>query len=250
KIASTQAKPDGLLEVPPGQTLSFLRPLPITALWGVGDKTRQALARLGILTVGDLADCPEATAVRAIGPAAAAHLMALARGQDDAPVVPEREEKSLGAEVTFDTDLPPGPELRRALLGLVVKATSRLRAQGLVCRTVGLKVRTSDFATFSRSRTLDSPVDSSQAVMAQVERLLAAVDLHGLPVRLIGVRLEGLAPSQGQAVQLTLDQVAGPQAPAAHRAAEVAADRVRQRFGDQAVTPATLVADTPSRNYD
>jgi DNA polymerase-4 len=241
KIASTRAKPDGLLEVPPDQTLAFLRPLPINALWGVGAKTEAALARLGIVTVGDLADSPLPTLVRAIGQANAMHLRAMANGQDNAPVVPERDEKSLGAEVTFDTDLPRGPELRRALLQLVERSTQRLRAQGLMCRTVGLKVRTSDFTTVSRARTLDSPVDSAKAVLAVAESLLAAVNLHGLPVRLIGVRLENLVQGEGQAVQLTLDQAAGPREPAALRAAEAAADQVRLRFGPKAVRPGTLV---------
>jgi DNA polymerase-4 len=145
KIASKLAKPDGLLEVPPDQVEAFLRPLPVGSLWGVGPKAQAALRRLGIATIGDLADTPDALAIRALGSSAGAHLLALARGQDDEPLAVARAEKSIGTETTFDHDLPPGEEVRRAVIRLADKAAWRLREAGLACRTVSVKVRSADF---------------------------------------------------------------------------------------------------------
>jgi DNA polymerase-4 len=236
KIASERAKPDGLVEVPPDKTLAFLHPLPMSALWGLGPKTAATLTSLGLATIGDLAKSRDESIVRAIGPAAAAHLLALARGRDDAPVEPARAEKSVGAEETFERDLPWGDDLRREVLRMADKAAHRLRRAGLACQTVSIKLRTADFKTFSRSRTLASPTDQTKAVNAVAQSLLAGLVPVGGRVRLVGVRLEGLSERSGRPVQLALDQAeeAGPEI-------DRIADQIRRRFGDGSLTIGTLI---------
>ncbi|MDR2567028.1 MAG: DNA polymerase IV [Bifidobacteriaceae bacterium] len=236
KIASERAKPDGLVDVPANQTLAFLHPLPMSALWGLGPKTAATLGSLGLATIGDLAKSPDEQIVRAIGQAAAAHLLALARGMDHAPVEPHREEKSIGAEETFEHDLPWGDGLRREVLRMADKAAHRLRRADLLCQTVSIKLRTADFKTFSRSRTLASPTDQTKTVNAVAQSLVAALVPVGGHVRLVGVRLENLVGRAGQPIQPALDQADG-EGPGIDRIA----DQVRRRFGDGSVTIGTLI---------
>lgn len=238
KIASTQAKPDGLIEVAPEATEQFLRPLGLEVLWGAGAKTREALARLGITTVGDLADAPDHLVSRAIGGAMAAHLQVLARGEDQAAVTVQHTDKSLGAETTFDQDLLPGKAVRQSLVGLVERSAHRLRRKSLVCRTVAVKLRRADFSTVSRSRTLDQPTASTKTILAVAIDLLGAIDTLGQPIRLIGVRLENLAPSAVVGRQETLDQTLGPD-----KSADQVSDQIKRRFGEDAVGPGSLVAE-------
>jgi DNA polymerase-4 len=235
KIASAQAKPDGLLEVPADQTVQFLRPLPVAALWGVGPAAQAALDRLGVVSVGDLADSPDQLVARAIGEAGAARLLALARGVDDSPVTPRRPEKSISAEATFERDLPRrGPELRRSVIQLADKTAWRLRQAGLMCRTVGVKLRTADFKTRSRSRTPEAPTDSTKAITGLALQLLEADWAPG-PIRLAGVRLENLVGRSGLPLQMTLDQ--GHTEPAE---LDRVRDQVRRRFGGDSLRPGTL----------
>ena len=240
KIASTLAKPDGLMVVEPQATEEFLRPLDLGVLWGVGAKTRQSLTRLGLRTVGDLADAPDFHVARALGQAAAAHIQAMARGQDDSPVQPVHLEKSVGAETTFQTDLPAGEEVRRALIGLVERSTRRLRRRQMACRTVAVKLRRTDFSTVSRAHTLDQPTDSTKTIQAAAETLLDAIDTRGQAIRLIGVRLENLSPRHNLGVQDTLDAAASPP-----KSADQVKDQIKDRFGEAAVGPATLVESGP-----
>lgn len=130
KLGSTRAKPDGLLVVPPGQVLDFLHPLPVDALWGVGERAAEALRRLGLTTVGDLAEAPVSMLRRAVGAASATHLHELAWGRDPRRVSSEHVDKSIGAEVTFDVDVADPQEIRRTLLALSAKVGVRLRAPG------------------------------------------------------------------------------------------------------------------------
>src|SRR6185312_4474140 len=144
KIASTHAKPDGLLLVPDADTLAFLHPLPVGALWGVGAKTGEVLARLGIRTVADVAHTPQAALHRVLG-ATGDHVHRLAWGIDDRAVTPERVEKSIGAEETFEKDVDDDQVLHRELLRLAYRTAARLRAGGLRAGTIALKLRYSDF---------------------------------------------------------------------------------------------------------
>ena len=241
KLASSHAKPDGVLLVPRSATTDFLRSLPVGALWGVGERTETALARWGIRTVAELADMDVTTVQRAVGKVAGAHLHDLAWGRDPRPVSPGRVEKSAGAEVTFSSDVSDLSVVEAKVRELADTCASRLRRNGWVGRTIAIKVRTADFRTLSRSRTLDSPTDVGREVYLAARELLAAVDLGGLPVRLIGVRVEGLSPTAESVRQPTLDEAAGG-ASEARREAERAMDGVRARFGRQAITAGPVAA--------
>jgi DNA polymerase-4 len=238
KLASRLAKPDGLLVVPADGVLEFLHPLPLSALWGVGTRTAQVLRRLGCATVADVAGTPLPTLRRAVGAASAQHLHELANGRDDRRVVPDLPEKSVGAEETFARDVADRAVLRRELLRLVERATAALRHRGLRGRTIVLKIRYIDFTTIRRSRTLTDPTDSAHAVYAVVTELLDTHLPRGMPVRLLGVRVEQLL-RDAAGEQLTLD---GGSATAHWPDAERAADAARSRFGSAAVRPATLLS--------
>jgi len=243
KLASTRAKPDGLLVVPADLALDFLHPLPVDALWGVGDRTAEVLRRLGLRLVRDVAHAPAGMLRSALGEAAAAHLHALAWGRDPRPVTPEHVEKSIGAETTFDEDVADPDVIRRTLLALAGKTAARLRATGQAGRTVSIKVRLSDFKTLNRSRTLPGPTDVTREIFSTAWGLFEALR-PGDRIRLIGVRVEGLGASGGQPRQLALGE---PER--GWREAERAADAAVARFGRSAVRPASLLS-APERESD
>lgn len=246
KLASTFAKPDGMLLVPRDSTVPFLRTLPVEALWGVGEQTRAALARWGISTVAELADSDVSLVQRAVGSAAGAHLHDLAWGRDPRPVRPGRPEKSIGAESTFGRDQRDLDVVESRLRTLADECGGRLRKQGLVARTVSIKVRTSDFRTLTRSRTLLTPTDVGRELFLVGRELLAAVDLRGLAVRLVGVRAEGLSSAASTPVQPTFDDLGSPaETREARAAAEHAMDEVRERFGRSAIGAGVASARTP-----
>ncbi|MFI7488305.1 DNA polymerase IV [Micromonospora echinaurantiaca] len=244
KLGSTRAKPDGLLVVPAGRVLEFLHPLPVAALWGVGERAAEALRRLGLNTIGDLAEAPLGMLRRAVGEASATHLHELAWGRDPRRVSPEHVEKSIGAEVTFDADVADPLEIRRALLALAEKVGARLRRAGQVGRTVSLKVRLTDFRTVNRSRTLAVPTDTAREVFDTVWALYTALD-PGDRIRLVGVRVEGLAGAAGAPRQLTLG---APER--GWREAEAAADAAAARFGRSVIGPASLLGGRDVRRNE
>ena len=236
KLASTRCKPDGLLVVPAAGVVAFLHPLPVAALWGVGEKTEAVLGRLGLRTVGDLARTPESTLVRALGPALGAHLSALAWGRDERHVVPHEPDRSIGAEETFSSDVDDPEVVRRELLRLAERTAARLRATGQVGRTVSIKVRFADFTTITRSRTLSEPTDVGRQIYETARALYDALGLERARLRLVGVRVEGIADADGQPHQLELgERTVG------WREAEQAVDRASLRFGAGSVRPAVLV---------
>jgi len=239
KLASARCKPDGLLVVPPADVVTFLHPLPVEALWGVGEKTAELLRRLGLHTVGDLARTREETLQRALGPAAGAHLSALAWGRDERRVVPGEPEKSIGAEETFGRDVDDAEVVLRELLRLSERTAARLREQSVAARTVSIKVRFADFATITRSRTLRLPTDTGREVYDTARQLFEALGLQRARLRLVGVRAEGLVPAERAPRQLALGEREH-----GWREAEQAVDRAARRYGAGAVRPATLV-DSP-----
>ena len=241
KLASSHAKPNGVLLVPRAATVDFLHSLPVGALWGVGEKTADALARWGIRTVAELAHTDPMALQRAVGQANGRHLMDLAWGRDPRPVEPLHEEKSIGAETTFREDTADVALIEARVLALADQCGSRLRERGLSARTVAVKVRTEDFRTLTRAVTLDSPTDISREIYLAARSLVAGAELRGLRVRLVGVRTENLAVTQESPRQLTLDEVTFEDH-GARRDAERALDEVRQRFGRGALGPAALVA--------
>lgn len=252
KLASARSKPDGLLVVSADGVLEFLHPLPVSALWGVGQRTAQALHRLGCTTVADVASTPLPALRRAVGVACAQHLHALANGRDERPVVPDVPEKSVGAEETFAQDVADRVVLRRELLRLVDRATAALRRRGLRGRTIAVKIRYPDFTTITRSRTMADPTDSVHGVFAVAADLLDGNLPLGATVRLLGVRVEQLVRGP-LTEQLTLLDGGGsrPGTGNGTRAnwsgAEHAADAARSRFGGGAVRLATLL-ETPARS--
>jgi DNA polymerase-4 len=236
KLASSQAKPDGLLVVPAQAVLQFLHPLPIGALWGVGERTEEVLTRLGMRQIGDIAATSESTLISALGQAAGSHLHSLAWGRDERSVTPNEPERSVGAEETFARDVDDTAIIHRELLRLAERCATRLRATGHVGRTVSIKVRFADFTTITRSRTLREPTDVSRVVYDTARSLYDALDRKGALIRLVGVRAEGLSEATDTPHQLSLS--AGDEE---WRAAEKAVDLATARFGSGAIRPAALV---------
>lgn len=241
KLASAHAKPDGLLLIPAEATQDFLNMLPVGALWGVGEKSAQALARWGITDVRQLAATDVRRLERILGPAAARHLHDLSHGIDPRPVTPQREEKSVGTESTFFDHLTDREHARRVLLDQTHQCAARLRAGGLRGRVVVLKARGADFVTVTRSRTLGVPTDLARDIFAVVDSLFNALPTPGGGFRLLGVRVEGLARAD-DGVQLLLDDDPRRGAP------ERAADAIRERWGNAALAPASLLSRP--RNID
>jgi DNA polymerase-4 len=236
KLASARCKPDGLLVVPADEVVAFLHPLPVGALWGVGDKTQELLLRLGLRTVGDLAATPVSTLQRALGPAAGTHLSALAWGRDERRVVAHEPDKSIGAEETFATDVDDPAVIARELLRLSERTAARLRGSGQAGRTVSIKIRFADFHTITRSRTLPEATDVGRTVYETASALYQALGLQRARLRLVGVRVEGLTDASAQPRQLLLGQ-----RESGWREADQAVDRAAQRFGAGVVRPAALV---------
>ncbi len=240
KIASARCKPDGLLVVTRAGMLDFLHPLPVAALWGVGTRTGEVLARLGLRTVGDIAHTPEATLQRELGVAQGSHLAALAWGRDERRVTPHVPEKSIGAEETFVSDIDDPDRIKRELLKLSGRTAHSLRANGHVARTVSVKIRLASFKTMTRSRTLTYPTDVAHEIYATACALYESAGLdRGARLRLVGVRVSGLVPATGANAQLTFED-----RPVGWREAEQAVDEIARRFGSSAVRPAALVEDT------
>ncbi len=234
KLASTRAKPDGLLLVEPDRALEFLHPLPVEALWGVGERSAEVLRTLGLRTVGELARAPASMLRQALGEAAAGHLHELAWARDPRPVATDRVEKSVSAETTFDVDVTEVELLRRTMLALANRVAVRLRAAGQAGRTVAIKVRLADFRTLNRSRTLPAATDVAHEIVDSAWALFQALSPRD-PIRLIGVRVEGLAATDGPRQLLLGEREHG------WRDAERAADAAAARFGGAAVRPASLL---------
>lgn len=235
KIASTRCKPDGLLLIGPEETVPYLHSLPVGALWGVGAKTADVLARMGIRTVADVAATPPASLKKVLG-ATGEHVYRLSWGIDPRPVTPTRLEKSIGAEETFAVDTADDTILHRELLRLSHRTAERLRSSGMVARTVALKLRYADFSTITRSRTVHTPVDSAQLIYAVAVQLLESLGERAMTVRLVGIRAEQLEDAAQTSLQLSLDRRDDN-----WRAAEQALDRVSRKFGNKSVLPARLL---------
>ena len=243
KLASEAAKPvvtgagvsagRGVVVVRPGEELAFLHPLPVSALWGVGPATRARLERLGVTTVGELAEVPLASLVAAVGVAHGRHLHALAWASDEREVEPDRALKSVGHEETFARDRTDREDLEGVLLRQADAVAARLRDHAVVARTVTVKVRYGDFTTITRSLTTDRPVGTGPALADAGRRLLDHVDVE-TGVRLLGLSASGLVDDGGQ--QLSFDDAASGSWDDASRAV----DDIRRRYGASAIGPARL----------
>ena len=215
KIASEEAKPDGLLLIEPGTERQLLAPMPVRTLPGVGPATGDHLRRAGMTVVSHLAEAGEAELVRLLGKAHGVSLHRMAQGYDDRPVVAERDAKSVSVEDTFDVDLHDRMRVRAEVVRLADRCVQRLRDAGRSGRTVVLKVRRYDFSTLTRSETLRGPTDDPTVVREAAARLLEAVDTTG-GVRLLGVGVTGLA-------DFTQEDLFAQAADAEHAAGESAA---------------------------
>lgn len=234
KLASAAAKPDGLLLVAAGKELDFLHPMPVRRLWGVGEATQAALETLGVKTVGDLAALAEQTLCKRIGAAAAHHLSQLANGIDPRDVESDGETKSISVEETYEEDLVAESAIGNAVLRLCDRLASRLHHARCAGHTVTLKLRYGDFETVTRSATLPSPIEGAPAIWGEARRLLERVGRTGeRGVRLLGVGVSGLVDAV-EPRQLSFDS-------GAREAAAVAVEEVRDRFGHDAVLPASLL---------
>ncbi len=192
KIASEEAKPDGLVVIEPGTERAMLEPMPVRTLPGVGPATGDHLRRAGIHTVGEIAEAGEDELVRLLGKAHGHALYAMALARDDRPVVAERETKSVSVEDTYDVDIHDRVRVGLEVQRLADRCVRRLRGAGLSGRTIVLKVRRYDFSTLTRSETLRGPTDDPAVVREAAARLLDSVDTTG-GVRLLGVGVSGLA---------------------------------------------------------
>ncbi len=239
KIASDMQKPDGLVVVAPGTEAEFLAPLPLRRLWGVGPKMEETLAKLGVVTIGDLARLDPGRLQRRLG-THGHDLQRLARGDDDRDVASEpAEARSLGQEHTYDRDTADAPRLRATLLSLADGVAGRLRAHGLRARTVTLKYRDEDFHTTTHARTLPEATDAGNTLFRAASELYAEVH-RGKKVRLLGIYASHFGEGTPQ-----LGLFDEPRAPSP---ADRVRDEVAKRFGDEAITRASLLGRRERRN--
>jgi DNA polymerase-4 len=236
KVASGVAKPDGLLIVPPDGELSFLHPLPVERLWGVGPATAAKLHARGITRVGEVAELAEGALVAMLGRASGRHLHALAHNRDPRPVRPGRRRRSIGSQRALGRSRRSPEAVDTVLLGLVDRVTERMRVAERVGRTVVLRLRFDDFTRATRSHTLATPTAQTQVVLETARELLAVatpmIERQGLT--LVGVTVSNI-DSRG-AVQLTL-----PVDRYSCNALDAALDEIRKRFGRKAITRAILL---------
>lgn len=237
KIASAHCKPNGVLEIEPEKVLDFLHPLPVSEIWGVGPKTNEQLAKLGLTKVADIANTPRQTLIRALGQANGSSLYELAWGRDYRDVETQRVDKSVSSSETFDEDLDNQEEILKILLRLTERSAERMRAKGYAAQTISIKVRFADFKTISRSKTLDLPTVTTWEIFEVVKNLYQALDLAGVLVRLVGVSLDSLVEND-DIQQMVLGQRAS-----GWRQVDRVADRIRARFGGASLRPARLVED-------
>jgi DNA polymerase-4 len=240
KLASRRAKPDGIVVVPPSAVTTFVHPLDVGELWGVGEKTAELLHRLGLRTAGDVAHTPQATLQRAVGVGMARQLHQLAWGEDRRVVAARRgydePDKSMGADETFGRDTDDRSMVLREILRLSAKVAGRMRAAQVAGRTVTLKVRFADFTTITRSKTRGEATDVTQEIYRTATDLFIALGLQRARIRLVGVRVEGLVPRATVQHQLVLGEREH-----GWSEADSAVDRATRRFGPTAVRPATLI---------
>ncbi len=233
KLASEAAKPDGLKLIPAESQQEFLSALPVEALWGVGPATLAGLQKLGLVSVGDLAQVPEATLSRTLGPSQGGHLLALAAGIDPRPVVPESGAKSISVEETYSRDLVGRDLIESALLAHSQQLAIRLRRSGFGARTVSLKVRFADFTTVTRSHTMPHAISQGRDLYHVALELLSQVPDEG-PVRLLGLGGSSFEDTESSG-QMSIDSD-----DAWHRMGEVVAE-VQDRFGSDSLAPARLL---------
>jgi len=242
KIASDMRKPRGLVIVEPQEVRAFLDPLPVERLWGVGERMQEALAAMGIHTIGELARAdPEALRKR-FG-RTGQHLWHLAQGRDERPVTPPAEAKSIGHEHTFDSDTDDAELIASTLMWLCEKVARRLREAGRRGRTVTTKVRLADFTTLTRACTLEHGLDDAVEIWHAARANLRRAGARGRKVRLVGVSVSGLETTGARQTLLFEHRPKGPERREKLRRLARTVDRIKERFGEDALrTGASLPA--------
>jgi DNA polymerase-4 len=240
KIASDLEKPDGLTVVPPAGIQDFLDPLPIERLWGVGPATRKELGLLGVAAIGDLRRLPRSLLEKRFGEAGR-RLARLSRGLDDRQVQPERENKSVGHEETFATDLLDPQTVRKHLLALARKTARRIRGEDFAGRTVTLKVKYRDFTCVTRSHTLAEATADEQAIYRLGSELLEKTAVGNRPIRLVGISVSR-PDRKTEAGQLTLFPPTAEREKVSKK--NQALDDIHRRYGPRALRPASLLVET------
>ncbi len=236
KVASGVAKPDGLLVVPPGEELAFLRPLPVERLWGVGPVTARTLHERGLVTVGRVADVPERALVAMLGGATGRHLHALAHNRDPRRVRTGRRRGSIGSQCALGRARRAGTEVDAIVLGLVDRVTGRMRRARRIGRTVVVRVRFADFARATRSHTFAHATAETAPILTAARTLLGALgpEIARRGLTLVGVAVANL--ENDTALQLRL-----PLEPADGGALDTAVDEIRGRYGPGAIRRAVLL---------
>jgi DNA polymerase-4 len=230
KLASDAGKPRGFVHVPLDGVRLFLDPMPVKRIWGIGKQTLPKIQKLGILTIGQLRKADPTVLSQALGKRTG-HFQALARGEDEREVVASRPDKSLSREVTFEQDISEPRELLAELQRQAESVTGRLRSEGLLARTIQIKVRDHRFRTATRSRSLVAPTASTEVVFKQARELLDTwLQQHlNTPVRLLGIGLTGLEEPDERGIEYDT---------AAQKALDKTLDEIKRRFGDDKATRA------------
>jgi DNA polymerase-4 len=234
KIASDLEKPDGLVIVPPGRERDFLAPLPLSRIWGVGDKTSTILKSMGWETIGQLAALPREVLESRLGENGG-HLWELANGLDSRAVMPDENFKSIGHEITYDRDTDNPRVWHATLLALIDRVAHRLRKHEIAGRTITLKVRFEDFSTFTRRKTVRELLSTTEEIYPIVEGLFAEFAGQRRKLRLLGVYVSNLSTGKIEQKSLFNSQ---------HRKLESlshAVDSIEQRFGEGIICRAVLV---------
>lgn len=227
KIASDLKKPDGFVQVESSGLREFLAPLDISRLWGLGPKTAEVLRARGINTIGELS-AAGAGGLRGLG-SHGAELRVLARGEDPRPVCGEGDTKSVSNEITFESDTGDDREIRKALVALSDKVSSRVREAGLKGRTITLKIRLEGFVTYTRARTLSLATSYADVIARQALELYAAFGRGRRRVRLLGVKVSGLMPAEEK--ESLFEDKDDARREKAHRAIE----SIREKYGRSSI---------------
>lgn len=240
KVASAVAKPDGLLVVPPDGELSFLHPLPVERLWGVGRVTAAKLHTRGLLTVGQVAALEEDVLVALLGRASGRHLHALAHNRDPRIVRTARRRRSIGSQRALGRRRTSSAQIDSSVIAIVDRVTRRLRKGRRLCRTVVLRLRFDDFTRATRSLTMPRLTDQSAEVLEAARVLLAAAAplIEARGITLVGITLTNLEDADRAQLELPLE-------PSTLCALDSALDEVKERFGSTAVTRAVLLGTSP-----
>lgn len=240
KVASAEAKPDGLLVVEPGEEEAFLHPLPVERLWGVGPVTAEKLRGMGITTIGDLHRASRTALKHQVGVAVGNKLHALAGNRDPRRVVTRRRRGSIGSQRALGRRTRSPDELDAILVGLVDRVGRRMRAAGRTGRTVVLRLRFGDFTRATRSRTLPISTAHGETLLTVLRGLLA----EAMPmivdrgITLLGITVANLDGGSGRQLEL-------PLFPGSDGSVDEAMDQIWQKYGKESLTRGVLVGRSP-----